>query len=443
MAHSAQQLKELSENAPRYTSYPPINLWENAPADTHNKKLISLESKDSASFYLHFPFCKKLCHFCGCHRKITSKKSLYEEYAETLIKEIELYKTHLKSLKNIDEVHFGGGTPSLIPIESMKKIISKLKSLATENSIEQLSIEVDPRTCSTEHLSKLIQLGFNRFSFGIQDMAPEVQKAIGRVQEIHCILPLVNTLKEHHIHDYNFDLIIGLPKQTLNSVKTTLEICEKLSPSRLALYSYAHMPQLIPNQKLIKEDDLPTVDEKYALIHFAREFLLQHGYVDIGMDHFSKKSDSLNKARETKTLHRNFMGYTTAHAYPMIGLGASSISDFDDYYFQNSKDINTYMSSIEEGNFSIAKSHLLSNEEQITKKAILNLFCNLEVENSDLPQNPRVLENTEKLISKKFIEKTDNGFRVSSSNIPFIRYIAKHLDPLLIKKQTKAFSSGI
>lgn len=360
-----------------------------------------------------------------------------------MLKEIDLYKEKIKDSIDIGEVHFGGGTPSLIPVDDMRRIIDSLKDLATGDKIEEISIEIDPRTCDKAHLQSLIDIGFNRFSFGVQDFNQSVQEAIGRIQGIDRLRPLVDCLIENKITAYNFDLIIGLPKQNIDMIKSSLDICKSLNPSRLALYSYAHMPEVLKNQKLIKEEDLPSKAGKLEMIEFAREYLKEMAYVEIGMDHFALPNDSLVVAREENNLHRNFMGYSIQKSKNLIGLGLSSISDFDNFYYQNAKDLKSYEEHIEKNELPISKTHKLTQQETKTKSNILDLFCKLQLQEKTLDLNEVQQSKLKELESDKLISKEEGNYQVSLDNIAFIRYIAKTIDPIFRDEVRKSFSSSV
>ena len=380
MSQKLVRLEKFSQNCPRYTSYPPINMWQQAPESSLSNQLQKLKTVSSASFYFHFPYCQKLCYYCGCHRKITKSEEKYRNYVNLLLQELELYAGYLNNIDRIEDLHFGGGTPSLIPTDCLELIIKKLMDITNKKIIEEMSIEIDPRTCDSFKIEELINLGFHRFSFGIQDFDVEVQQAIGRIQSFEQVEALVQQLQRHKISSYNFDLILGLPRQSISSVGASLELCLKLKPSRLALYSYAHMPKHLPNQKLIDENELPNTQEKLEIIEFARSYLLKNGYKEIGMDHFALESDELFIARNEGNLHRNFMGYTTAKAYPLIGIGLSSISDFGDFYYQNAKDLTEYQERIEKKQLPIVKTHQLDEKQLKSKELILDIFCKLKIE---------------------------------------------------------------
>lgn len=421
-------------------------MWQQAPESSLSKQLNKLKKAKSASFYFHFPYCQKLCYYCGCHRKITKSEDKYREYVSLLLKELDLYSNSLKSLDLIEDLHFGGGTPSLIPTDCLEQIISKLINLTNKKIIEEMSIEVDPRTCDAHKIEELIGVGFHRFSFGIQDFDPMVQQAIGRVQTFDQVEALVHQLRRHKISTYNFDLILGLPRQSIASVESTLDLSLKLKPSRLALYSYAHMPDHLPNQKLIKEEELPNTQEKLEIIEFAREYLLANGYKEIGMDHFALETDELFLARNDGYLHRNFMGYTTAKAYPLIGIGLSSISDFGDFYYQNSKSLNEYQEYIEKNQLPIVKTHQLDEKQIKSKELILDIFCKLKIEEQKVKNLFGGSDVLDHLLSENLIHDTDEDktfYKIKASDIPHIRYIAKKLDPLLTDKEEKRFSSGV
>ena len=430
-------------NCPRYTSYPPINLW-NQHVETATESLVSqIEKSREASFYLHFPYCQKLCYYCGCHRFITKSENKYASYVEYLLKEIELYRSHLQNLRKINEVHFGGGTPSLISVTDLKKIIDSISSLSLERRIRELSIEIDPRTCNASKLQEFIDMGFNRFSFGIQDFDLEVQKAIGRIQSFEQVESLVEVLQKNKISNYNFDLILGLPLQDKRSIKASLDQCLSLKPSRFAAYTYAHLPDKIPNQRLIDESQIPNAEKRWEQLQYFKKSIQDAGYKDIGMDHFSLASDPLYKASVDYKLHRNFMGYTTHSSYPLIGLGISSISDTKNSYWQNHKEAKDYFEAIDNGQLPIAKSHQLSEQEQDTKENILSVFCQARVK-KDLIDTGRLIQLKE-LEEKNLVVEDKDYFYIKNENKDLLRFFASLIDPLFQKERVakeKTYSSS-
>jgi oxygen-independent coproporphyrinogen-3 oxidase len=420
-------------NCPRYTSYPPINLWNSHSSENTANLLSQIENSKTASFYIHFPYCQKLCYYCGCHRFITKSEDKYASYVNYLLKEIGLYTNHLHGLREINEIHFGGGTPSLIAIEDLKRIIDAIKKLSLSEEPKEISIEIDPRSCSPEKLQSIIELGFNRFSFGIQDFDPEVQKAIGRIQSFEQVKSLTDVLRTNGIENYNFDLILGLPLQNKKSITESLEKCLSLKPSRFAAYTYAHLPERLPNQKLIDDSLIPSPEKRWEQLQHFKNCISEAGYKDIGMDHFSLSSDPLYKASLEQKLHRNFMGYTTHNSYPLIGFGLSSISDTKNSYWQNHKEAKDYFESLDRGELPIYKSHQLDAKEQTTKENILSVLCQGKVQ--------KALIDTHSLMDLKNLEEKDlviedkDYFYIKNESKDLLRFFASLIDPLFQKER--------
>src|SRR5690606_12074272 len=287
-------ITKYNTSAPRYTSYPPLPFWKNAPnQDTWFSHLAS-KSEDGVDLYVHIPYCEKLCWYCGCNRVITKDHSVEEKLIELLSLEWNLYEKSIGPLK-VNSLHLGGGTPTFLSPKNLKKLISALTKNKSDNFIG--SIEVDPRTCTLDHLKTLKELGFQRISLGIQDFDQRVQKSINRYQPVSLVKSLVDHIRALDFESINFDLIYGLPNQTIESVQDTIKIVNELNPDLIAFYGYAHLPSKISNQKLIRSDELPTPELRQKLYETGKELLTSSGLVDIGMDHFAKETNYLCLAK--------------------------------------------------------------------------------------------------------------------------------------------------
>jgi oxygen-independent coproporphyrinogen-3 oxidase len=364
---------------PRYTSYPTVPCWQdnmNAISWKDAVKNSFIKHKQQGiSLYIHLPFCEKLCTYCGCNKRITKNHQVEIPYIQTLLKEWNMYLDLFEEKPFIQEIHLGGGTPSFFSAENLASLIKNILASSLITPETEMSIEVHPNYTSVEQLDVLYQLGFRRLSVGIQDFDEKVQYIINRPQTFEQTQYIIEQARKIGYTSINADIIYGLPLQTAESVRKTIELVNILMPERIAFYSYAHVPWKSPAQRRYTEADLPKSHEKRYLYELGRDLLKKAGYIDIGLDHFSLPSDTLAIAAQEGTLHRNFMGYTTQKGQLLIGLGASAISDTGDAFMQNEKGIEAYQEQIEKGNLALHKSHLLSEKDLQIRKHILDVMC--------------------------------------------------------------------
>ncbi|MBY0415428.1 MAG: oxygen-independent coproporphyrinogen III oxidase, partial [Bdellovibrionales bacterium] len=339
---------------------------------SHLKK--SYDDQEGMDLYVHIPFCEKLCYYCGCNRIITKNKNVQDNFVDLILSEWDLYCDHLGIIPAINSVHFGGGTPTFLSPANFEKIILGLTKNKKQNF--KGSVEIDPRNVSLEHLDNFKRNGITRVSLGIQDFDPSVQKAINRLQPFEMVEALVNELRAREFESINFDVIYGLPKQTKETISRTFHLIRQLRPDMIAYYSYAHLPEKIKNQRLIKNEDLLLSEDKHALYELGKEILSLDGYEDIGMDHFALPHNFLYKAKIGHELHRNFMGYVDKKSNVLIGLGPSSISDSSLSFIQNEKDLSQYELKIQKRELPISNGHEHSIDDLAVQKIILDLMCN-------------------------------------------------------------------
>lgn len=377
MKNLDQLIAKYNKAGPRYTSYPPVPFWKGAPSQETWFTHLSTKCREGVDLYLHIPFCEKLCWYCGCNRVITKDHSVEDKIISLLLKEWELYEKNIGPLK-VNSLHLGGGTPTFLSPVNLKKLISSISQNRAADFIG--SIEVDPRTCTKEHLLVLKELGFKRISLGIQDFDELVQKSINRYQPVSLVEALIKEIREIGFESVNFDLIYGLPNQSIESIKKTIEIVSRLGPDLIAFYGYAHLPSKIANQKLIKTSELPSPQLRQKLYEAGKELLQSSGLLDIGMDHFAKETNYLYQAKITKNLHRNFMGYTDKKSACLIGLGPSAISDSGLSFVQNHKELDAYERSLAAHTIPYALGHIQSESDLIAQKHILEFMCLDEVE---------------------------------------------------------------
>ena len=440
---------------PRYTSYPTVPFWDKKGIDLEDWKQSTVrafkESNDSEgiSLYLHLPFCESLCTFCACHKRITKRHSVEEPYIDILLKEWDLYCDLLVETPKIKEIHLGGGTPTFFSSENLKKLINGIFKRAEKFEGFEFSYEGHPNHSSKEQLQTLYDLGSRRNSFGIQDYDPVVQKAIHRVQSFEQVKKVNDLSRKIGYESISHDLIFGLPFQNEESIRDTISKTIELKPDRIAYYSYAHVPWIKGvGQRGFDEKDLPKDDEKRYLYELGKQLFFDNGYVEIGMDHFALKSDSLYKAMETKKLHRNFMGYTAGKTKLMIGLGMSSISDSWYGFAQNEKTVETYTEKVNQGIIPIFRGHLLTETDLVIRKHILNLMCNLETEwNEGLSKSIKndIIERLQEIIDDGLVTITDSKITVKEEGRMFVRNICMSFDLRLLKNQpdTRLFSMTI
>jgi oxygen-independent coproporphyrinogen-3 oxidase len=381
---NTQLIRKYNVPGPRYTSYPTVPFWNSLPPTEGQWKESILETfalfndTEGMSIYVHLPYCESLCTYCGCNTRITVNHAVEKPYIDAVLKEWQMILATLPEVPCIREIHLGGGTPTFFSPENLKLLIDGLLVNAELTEDYEFSFEGHPANTTREHLQMLYNLGFRRVSYGIQDFDPKVQEVIHRIQPEALVNEAVKNAREVGYTSINFDLIYGLPLQTLNSVVNTVNKVLALRPDRIAFYSYAHVPWMKPGQRKFTELDLPDNETKRLLYETGRQMLEAGGYAEVGMDHFALKDDELYLAAQRQDLHRNFMGYTTNHTHMMVGLGASAISDSWLCFVQNEKTVEGYLNAINSGKMPIYRGHMLTEEDLILRHHILNLMCRFE-----------------------------------------------------------------
>ena len=441
---------------PRYTSYPTVPFWDEKGIEykdwitTVKKAFTESNSEEGISVYIHLPFCENLCTFCGCHKRITKQHGVEEPYVETVLKEWDLYCNEFDGKPRIKEIHLGGGTPTFFSAENLQLLINGILAKSEKCDDFEFSFEAHPNNTTKEHLQTLYGLGFRRNSFGVQDYNLKVQKTINRIQPFEKVEEVTRLSRDIGYNSISHDLVFGLPHQTKESIIDTITKTKELKPDRIAFYSYAHVPWIKGvGQRGYDEKDLPTADEKRVLYETGKQLLADFGYVEIGMDHFALPTDSLHKAMESKSLHRNFMGYTAGKTELMVGLGMSSISDSWYSFAQNVKTVEEYTELVNKGIIPIFRGHLLTKEDLVIRKHILEIMCHFETswENEEM-KFPKLNECLEKLKEMEFdglVEISENGLKLPEHARPFVRNICMAFDLRLIrnKPSTRIFSMTI
>ncbi|HAG94166.1 MAG: oxygen-independent coproporphyrinogen III oxidase [Pseudomonadales bacterium] len=364
---------------PRYTSYPTALQFHEEFTDQDYKDAVgrSNASRMPLSLYVHLPFCASLCYYCACNKVITQSDEKKRRYLDALIKEIRLKSKDFDAARPVYQMHWGGGTPTYYSDAELTELWFEIGRHfhLVEPERGEYSIEIDPRTIDGNKLGLLKGLGFNRISLGIQDFDQRVQEAINRVQSYEQIRDLLQAARNYQYRSVNFDLIYGLPYQTVASVRETITKVIDLSPDRISLFNYAHLPQRFKSQSLLPEEALPPAEEKLQILCDASNQLMNAGYVYIGMDHFAKPTDELALAQAEGSLHRNFQGYTTFKDADLVGLGVSSISLINNIYCQNTKSITEYQGLVEENNSPLNAGVVLSTDDEIRRAVIMSLLC--------------------------------------------------------------------
>jgi oxygen-independent coproporphyrinogen III oxidase len=373
--------KAMARPVPRYTSYPPATHFSPAvgPADFAGW-LAAIPSDTALSLYVHVPYCVKLCWYCACHTRVANRYDSIERYRDGLLREIAGVRAAIGGRRKVAHLHWGGGTPTVLNPEDLARIDGALKDAFTFDPKTDIAVEIDPRSLSDDMVRTLADAAVTRVSFGVQDFDPKVQAAINREQSFAVTQSAVERLRAAGIRSVNLDLVYGLPLQTERGLRRTIAQTLSLAPDRVALFGYAHVPWMKPNQKLIREQDLPGTAERWAQARAAADLLRDAGYVAIGIDHFALPSDSLAQAAATGHLRRNFQGYTTDGAEHLVGFGASAISALPQGYAQNVADTANWLSLVETGRLPVARGIALGDDDRLRRDVIERLMCDLMVD---------------------------------------------------------------
>lgn len=426
---------------PRYTSYPTVPYWQAAP--TQEQWLSHLEGAISRSraagqggaLYVHVPFCRSLCHYCGCNTFISRDTKHSAPYVESLRAEWQLYISRLGKVR-IDEVHVGGGTPTYLTPDQLQRMLEGILSFAELPADAELGIEADPRVTTRAQLEVLSKLGFKRLSLGIQDFDETVQHAVNRHQTVAQVREVTEHARELGFTSINYDLIYGLPRQTPTSIANTIDAVRKLRPDRIAFYGYAHVPWMKTFQRKFQDADVPAGGAKRAMYEKGRELLLAAQYKEIGLDHFALETDGLWKAHAAGRMHRNFMGYTDRSTMPLFALGTSAIGDTWTAFAQNEKTVPEWSARIAKGELPIVKGHLLDAEDLMLRRNILELMTRFETswEPKSLPYFEQLPQKLAELARDGLIELTESSVKVTRAGEPFVRNVCMALDARLARQ---------
>jgi oxygen-independent coproporphyrinogen-3 oxidase len=379
---STEQIDRYNKAGPRYTSYPTVPNWGrdfDALAYAAALAAVAASPDDTLSVYVHLPFCAHRCAYCGCNATVTRHAHVVDAYLNRVERELAMVAPRLGGRRKVNQLHWGGGTPNLLNDAQAARLMGLLTAAFDVDPAGEIALEMDPRIGSPAQVAFFRSLGFNRVSYGVQDIDPQVQVAIDRIQPFAQTERLYAAAREQGFASVNLDLVYGLPYQTAEVFARTLDAIAGLRPDRVACFSYAHLPNVLKNQKQVDAAGLPTPYAKFALFQQAVERFTAAGYDWIGMDHFALSADELSVAAREKRLHRNFMGYTLRPAPHLIGLGTSAIGDLGGCYVQNDAGLGRYQKAIDAGTLPVVKGHRLSADDRRRRAAINHLMCNLEL----------------------------------------------------------------
>lgn len=435
-------------SGPRYTSYPTAVQFNTNYGAEDYREWVDDSNNDpiptALSLYLHIPFCDTICYYCGCSKIVTKDKNKAPAYVELLKKEIAMQGALFDKDRPVTQIHWGGGTPTFLDNEAISDIFDTIKQNfnVPEGDSGEFGIEVDPRTVDEDRIAQLRKIGFNRISFGVQDFDPDVQQAVNRIHSKEQIIEVINAARKNDFHSINIDLMYGLPKQTLDSFEKTIQTAIDASPDRLAVYNYAHMPNMFKPQRRINEDELPSAEEKLKILQLTIEKLQQAGYAYIGMDHFAKQSDDLTKAQQQGTLHRNFQGYSTHADCDIVAMGITAISSIGDNYSQNVRTIEEYSRCIEQAKIPVFRGIELEADDILRREIINQLMCNNRLDIKQLEQRwgiefqkyfASALPALQTMQEDGLIEIDENHIEVTASGRLLSRIISMEFDRYLKK----------
>ena len=449
----ADLIRRYDHAGPRYTSYPTAVQFHDGvkPADFLHAIDASREAGRQLSLYVHVPFCANICYYCACNKVITKDRSRSREYLASLQREMELISAHLGPDQVVEQLHFGGGTPTFLSHQELRELMAGLRSRFSlrDDDIGDYSIEIDPREADWATMGLLRELGFNRVSFGVQDLDPEVQRAVNRMQTLEQTQAVMDAARTLAYRSINIDLIYGLPKQTPESFARTVEAIIALKPDRLSVFNYAHLPERFMPQRRINSADLPSPAQKLEMFENSVRQLLAAGYRYIGMDHFALPDDSLSIAQENGELQRNFQGYTTHGHCDLIGLGVSSISQVGDLYCQNSSDLKVYQERLQADELATQRGLVCHSDDIIRRAVISQLICHFQLQFSDIEARFGIdfpeyfascLPMLEQMARDGLIILTPGGIRVMAAGRLLVRSICMLFDAYQSDTSQQRFS---
>lgn len=435
-------IQKYNYSGPRYTSYPTALEFSEDFGDAEFAQAAARYPSRPLSLYVHIPFCHKLCYFCGCNKQVTRQQHKADRYLDVLEQEI-VQRAKLFTDRHVSQMHWGGGTPTYLSKAQITRLMKLLRTYFNFNDDAELSIEIDPREIELDVLDLLKQEGFTRISMGVQDFNKEVQRLVNREQDEAFIFALIERARQLGFTSTNIDLIYGLPKQTPESFAFTLSRVAQLSPDRLSVFNYAHLPNLFAAQRKIKDEDLPSAAQKLDILQNTISSLTGAGYQFIGMDHFARPDDELAVAQRNGVLHRNFQGYTTQGDTDLLGLGVSAISMLGDSYAQNQKELNSYYQQVEDNGNALWRGLTLTRDDCIRRDVIKALICNFSLDYAEI-EAPWALDFQRyfaedmallaPLAQDGLVELSDQAIRVTPKGRLLIRNICMCFDIYLRRK---------
>lgn len=449
-----EQVEKYNVPGPRYTSYPTAVQFQTSLEEEFVVDRLRLEADldRDLSLYFHLPFCQTLCWYCGCKTVITKNQRQSATYVSYLAKELGLMSTLVRTRRQVTQIHWGGGTPTFLRPSEIRDLGVLTRSHFEIAPDVEASVEIDPRRMTLDHVFALRDAGFNRASLGIQDFDPQVQAAVNRIQPFEQTREVLGWMRAVGFRSVSLDLIYGLPFQTARTFQRTLDLTLSLEPDRLSLFSYAHVPWIKPSQLLLKAETLPPPGTKLEILKLSIEMLTRAGYVYIGMDHFAKQDNELAVARREGTLQRNFQGYSTCAGADIYGFGLSAISQTEDMYWQNEKDLSLYYGRIDQGKLPIASGYVLSRDDQVRRTAIMRIMCDMKLDYQALSAESgicfekyfeRELRAVKVLETDGLVRFHADGFEVTELGHLLVRNIAMCFDRYLPARTEGVFSRTI
>ncbi len=444
-------IKKYDKPGPRYTSYPTApHFTEAFTSEKYLDEIIrtnNLVDQPELSLYCHLPFCDTLCYFCGCNMIITRNRDRIKEYIKYLKNEIDLLRTYITTGRKVSQLHWGGGTPTHLNPDEITDLISFInQSFEIKTDAEQ-GCEIDPRGLTKEHLTALRNGGFNRISMGVQDFNYDVQKAVNRIQPEEMTRQVVSWVRELGFQSINLDLMYGLPFQTIESFAKTVDATIDISPDRIAVFNYSHVPWMKKHMNLINPDDLPSAEDKLQILKMTIEKLTSTGYDFIGMDHFAKPTDELSIAQREKKLYRNFQGYSTHAGTDLYGMGITSISQVGKCYVQNKKREKEYFDALNDQTLPIERGVYLTDDDILRRHVITKVMCDFELDFTEVEKSFKIefenyfgsaLEGMKDFIDDGLVKISSRKLEVTQMGRLLIRNIAMNFDGYIERKEDKA-----
>jgi oxygen-independent coproporphyrinogen-3 oxidase len=448
LAVDLEQIRKYNVPGPRYTSYPPAVHFKPDLSSSFVLDRISENNRTvrDLSLYFHLPFCRTLCWYCGCNTVITKNQSHSKTYLQDLQKELAMVSQLTNPARKVTQIHLGGGTPTFLQPNELRRLGDMVRRSFRIASNAESSVEIDPRRLTLDHMQALRDAGHNRISIGVQDIDPQVQAAINRIQPFEQTQQSVEWARECGFTSIGIDLIYGLPHQSVTSFAHTLERILTLQPDRLALFSYAHVPWIKPAQNLLKPETMPTPETKFGIFKLAVETLTENGYAYIGMDHFARRGDELEVAQREGKLQRNFQGYSTRAGADIYAFGMTSISQTPEVYWQNEKDLSRYSARLDAGELPVANGYIMTPDDQLRRETIMRLMCDMKLDYPAMSRNlgvdfssyfAREIAALRTFESDGLIYSSGEGLNVTPSGRLLIRNIAMCFDPHVAAAQSR------